>query len=208
MTPRLLLPLLVLCMLTACKNPGGSGSGSGSDSGAVASAATHENPLGQFGYDMKWVGRYDSNMVVLESGRSKLIISPKFQAKVFSSSAAGDSSSSFGWVHYDAFQHPLDPHMNAYGGEDRLWLGPEGGRFSLFFPPGAKMEFANWKTPAPFDSEPWDVVGHTDQSVDLRKDMQLVNYAGTHLSLSIDRQITILSRGVIDSMVGLPTDPS
>ena len=49
-------------------------------------------------------------------------------------------------------------HMNAYGGENRLWLGPEGGRFSLFFPKGAKMEFANWKTPAAFDREPWRVM--------------------------------------------------
>ena len=23
--------------------------------------------------------------------------------------------------------------MNAYGGENRLWLGPEGGKYSLFF---------------------------------------------------------------------------
>src|ERR1700722_8315013 len=188
---RLFSPLLVLCVMTACKSPGGSGSGS-SDSVATAAGGLHEDPLGQFGYDMKWVGRFDRYMVILQSGRSKIIVSPKFQAKVFSSTAAGDSGSSFGWVHYDAFQRPLDPHMNAYGGEDRLWLGPEGGKFSLFFPPGAKMEFANWKTPAAFDSEPWDVVSHTDQSVDLRKDMQLVNYAGTHLNLNVDRQITIL----------------
>ena len=203
---RLLSPLFVLCMMTACKNPAGtSGSGSG-DSASAGSGASHENPLGQFGYDLHFVGRYDKDMVVLESGQSKLIVSPKFQGKVFSSTAAGDSGSSFGWVHYEAFSHPLDPHMNAYGGEDRLWLGPEGGRFSLFFPPGAKMEFANWKTPAPFDSEPWDVVSHTDMSIDLRKDMQLVNYAGTHLSLSIDRQITILDRGAIDSLLGLSAD--
>ena len=35
-----------------------------------------------------------------------------------------------------------------------LWLGPEGGRFSLILPAGgAKMAFANWKTPAGFDTE-------------------------------------------------------
>jgi hypothetical protein len=70
------------------------------------------------------------------------------------------------------------------------------------------MEFANWKTPAPFDTEPWDVVSQSNLSVDLRKDMQLVNYAGTHLNLSVDRQITILSRGAIDSLLGLALDTS
>ena len=89
-------------------------------------------------------------------------------------------------------------------GENRLWLGPEGGRFSLFFPPKAKMEFAHWKTPAVFDTEPWDVTARTDSSVMLRKDMQLTNYAGTRLNLSIDRQITILYPAAIDSALSLP----
>jgi hypothetical protein len=205
---RLLLPLVLMFVLTACNNPGGgAGSGSGDSvaaaSGASASGVRREHRLGQFGYDLAWIRRYDSNYVVLQHGRSKVIVSPTYQGKVFTSCADGDSSSSFGWVNYDAFAHPLDPHMNAYGGEDRLWLGPEGGRFSLFFPPGAKMEFANWKTPAPFDTEPWDVTSHTDESVRLRKDMQLVNYAGTHLNLSIDRQISILDREAIDSLLGL-----
>jgi hypothetical protein len=26
--------------------------------------------------------------------------------------------------------------MNAVGGEDRIWLGPEGGQLSIFFAPG------------------------------------------------------------------------
>jgi hypothetical protein len=25
------------------------------------------------------------------------------------------------------------PHINVFGGEDRFWLGPEGGQFSIFF---------------------------------------------------------------------------
>jgi hypothetical protein len=207
MRKLLLLPIWTMLLMTACKNPGGSGSGS-ADSVATAKVEPHEDPLGQFGYDLAWIGRFDRYRIVLRSGRSKVLVSPKFQGKVFSSCADGDSSESFGWVHYDAFKRPLDPHMNAYGGEDRLWLGPEGGRFSLFFAPGAKMEFANWKTPGAFDTAAWEVVSHTDESVDLRKDMQLVNYAGTHLSLRIDRQITIYSRGAIDSLVGLPTDTS
>jgi hypothetical protein len=202
---RLLFPFCTMLLMTACKNPGGSGSG---DSGAVASRVRRENPLGQFGYDLKWIGRFDRYRIVLQSGRSRVLVSPKFQGKVFSSCADGDSSSSFGWVHYDVFQRPADLHMNAYGGEDRLWLGPEGGKFSLFFAPGAKMEFANWKTPGAFDTASWDVVSHTDESVEMRKDMQLVNYAGTHLNLSVDRQITILDRGAIDSLLGLPADTS
>jgi hypothetical protein len=160
---------------------------------------------GTFGYDLNFLNRHDS-VVVLRSGESSVIVSPRYQGKVLTSTAAGDSGRSFGWVHYKAFSGPLDAHMNAYGGENRLWLGPEGGKFSLFFPPGAKMEFANWKTPAPFDTEAWDVLSSSPSAVELRKDMQLVNYAGTRLSLSIDRKISILDRAAVDSTLGVSLD--
>src|ERR1700755_1430782 len=156
---------------------------------------------GTFGYDLDFLKKKDS-VIVLNSkdGKGEIIISPKYQAKVFTSTADGASGKSFGWINYKTFeQEKLDEHMNAYGGEDRLWLGPEGGKFSLFFKPGAKMEFANWKTPAAFDPEAGDVTTHSERSVGLRKDMQLVNYAGTRLSLSVDRQIALLDRTAIDS---------
>ncbi|HXB94064.1 MAG TPA: DUF6786 family protein [Puia sp.] len=158
---------------------------------------------GTFGYDLAFLQKHDSVIVLHSGDAASIIVSPKYQGKVFTSTAAGDTGASFGWIHYKAFDGPADPHMNAYGGEDRLWLGPEGGRFSLFFPPGAKMEFANWKTPAAFDTEPWDVTAHNDSSVTLRKDMQLTNYAGTRLNLSIDRQITVLNRAAIDDALSL-----
>ncbi|HEX3935760.1 MAG TPA: DUF6786 family protein [Puia sp.] len=177
-------------MFEACKHPSGSGSG---------------YAPGSFGYDLHFLSARDS-VIVLSSGSSSVIVSPKYQGKVFTSTALGDSGRSFGWVHYKAFDGPPDPHMNAYGGENRFWLGPEGGSFSLFFPPGAKMEFANWKTPAPFDTEAWDVLTRSGSAVELRKDMQLVNYAGTRLSLSVDRKISILDRVAIDSALGVRVD--
>jgi len=162
-------------------------------------------PAGSFGYDLAFLQHHDS-IIVLQAGDARVAISPKYQGKVFTSSAAGDEGTSFGWIHYKAFEGPADPHMNAYGGENRLWLGPEGGKFSLFFPPGAKMEFANWKTPAAFDTEPWTVVSTEGRRVELRKDFDLKNYAGTALSIGIGRTISILDRGVIDSVLGLTAD--
>ncbi|HTG56606.1 MAG TPA: DUF6786 family protein, partial [Niabella sp.] len=118
-----------------------------------------EMAKGSFGYDVNFLQQRDSSLIVLKSedGQSQVIISPKYQAKVFTSSADGANGKSFGWVNYKAFDGPVDAHMNAYGGEDRLWLGPEGGVFSLYFKPAAKMEFANWKTPAAIDTEAWSL---------------------------------------------------
>ena len=163
---------------------------------------------GSFAYDLHFLQRHDSSLVVLGNADARVVVSPKYQGKVFTSTAAGEDGPSFGWIHYKAFDGPLDPHMNAYGGENRLWLGPEGGKFSLFFPAGAKMEFSNWKTPAAFDTEPWTVAGQTDSSVDLRKDMPLRNYAGTLLNLAVDRSVTILSRSDIGKLLSLSLSDS
>jgi hypothetical protein len=182
--------LFLTLMVTACHHPAGA-----------------PFPPGTFGYDRYFLSAYDS-VIVLSSGEASVLVSPRYQGKVFTSAAFGDTGRSFGWVHYKAFRGPLDAHMNAYGGENRFWLGPEGGKFSLFFPPGAKMEFANWRTPAPFDTEAWDVLSCSASAVELRKDMQLVNYAGTRLSLSVDRRIAILDRFGVDSALGLTLDPS
>jgi hypothetical protein len=93
--------------------------------------------------------------------------------------------------------------MNAYGGENRLWLGPEGGKFSLFFKPGTKMIFDNWKTPAPFDKEAWNMNGMDSQSVTMSKTMDLLNYAGTRLALKVVRTISILNREQIFRLAGI-----
>jgi len=164
-------------------------------------------PAGSFAYDLAFLQRHDS-IIVLQSGDARVAVSPKYQGKVFTSSAAGDEGTSFGWIHYKAFEGPVDAHMNAYGGENRLWLGPEGGKFSLFFSPGAKMEFTNWKTPASFDTEAWTVAAKDERSVELTKEFVLTNYAGTRLSIGIGRKVSILERGVIDSVLGLAADTS
>jgi len=158
---------------------------------------------GSFGHDLQFLKQHDTNLVVLKNGDAQLIASAKYQGKVFTSTAEGDAGKSFGWIHYKAFDGPLDPHMNAYGGEDRLWLGPEGGPFSLFFAPGAKMEFSNWRTPAAFDSEPWQLAVHDDSMAVFKKDMQLTNYAGTKLSLAVKRTITLLGKHGISNLLGI-----
>jgi hypothetical protein len=157
---------------------------------------------GTFGYDLEFLRKHDTGLVVLRSGGSRVIVSPKYQGKVFTSTLAGDAGPSFGWIHYKAFD-TVDAHMNAYGGENRLWLGPEGGRFSLFFPPGAKMEFANWKTPAALDSEPWTVDKRTESMVEMHKRMVLTNYAGRKLDLVVGRSVKIFSGEEIAKAFGI-----
>jgi hypothetical protein len=163
---------------------------------------------GSFGYDLNFLKKYDTDLVVLssEDSSAQVIVSAKYQGKVFTSTAAGLSGRSFGWVNYKAFDGTPDAHMNAYGGENRLWLGPEGAQFSLFFKPGADMTFENWHTPAAIDSEPWETISADVSRVAMRKPMSLVNYVGTTLKLNIDRAVRMLDHGEIAQQLGVNLD--
>lgn len=161
---------------------------------------------GSFGYDLNFLQGFDSTMVLLGDGNSQVIVSPKYQGKVFTSTTSGNEGQSFGWINYKAFSAPIDPHMNAYGGENRFWLGPEGGVFSLYFEKGKEMVFDNWKTPPPIDMEEWEVTIKDGRSVMMKKEMQLMNYAGTKLSLTAERKISILDRDAIADKLRLSLD--
>jgi len=157
----------------------------------------------EFGYDLQFLKKQDEGLVVLKAGESQVIVSPKYQAKVFTSTARGERGLSFGWINYKAFENKVNTHMNAYGGENRIWLGPEGGKFSLFFKPGSKMIYDNWKTPSPVDTESWNLKNKDSTQVTMYKEMKLVNYQGTRLILMIDRTVQILDRQEIFQRTGI-----
>ena len=191
--------LSLLLMAAACNN-------SSTNSNASSMATDTAFSKGTFGYDLQFLHRQDSNLVVLKNqqGNAQVIVSPAYQAKVFTSTADNTEGLSFGWVNYEAFAGPKDAHMNAYGGENRFWLGPEGGIYSLYFKPKAEMVFDNWHTPAAFDSEAWTVSDqNAGESVTMTKDMQLTNYNGSDLSIGVSRKITLLDHPAIEQALGI-----
>lgn len=156
-----------------------------------------------FGYDLRFLEQQDS-VIVLKDGDAQVIVSPKYQGKVFTSTAAGLNGYSFGWINYKALSSDAPAaHMNAYGGEDRFWLGPEGGQYSIFFKPGTEMVFDNWQTPAPIDSEPWDLVGGDAAQVTLKKTVRLTSRAGTTFRADLDRQVRLLPAESLGRVLGI-----
>ena len=162
-----------------------------------------EYEKGTFGYDLEFLAAYDS-LVVLGSGDAQLIVSPGFQGKVFTSTALGLEGKSFGWINYDAISsQKTAPHINAYGGEDRFWLGPEGGQYSIYFAPNSEIIFKNWQTPAGIDSEPWTLVSSSETSLQLSKSLQFKNYMGTTFEAEVDRVINLLTEGDLQRLLDI-----
>jgi len=167
-----------------------------------------EYPKGSFGYDLDFLRQNDSVVVLnTKDGNSQVIVSPKYQAKVFTSTDSGANGRSFGWINYKTFsQTSLDAHMNAYGGEDRLWLGPEGGKFSIFFRPRNEMTFNHWHTPTGFDFEQWKLTMKSESKASLSKSTRILNYLGMIFTLNVVRDIEVLEPAAEKKMLGIDFD--
>lgn len=161
---------------------------------------------GSFGYDVEFLNKRDSNLIILKSedSQSQIAISAKYQAKVFTSTANGLKGQSLGFIGYDALSSSiLDEHMNAYGGENRFWLGPEGGQYSLFFEKGAEQIYDNWHTPKDIDSEEWSLVYQNESKVKMKKEISLINYLDVELKLEAEREIRLFNNEQIQKELGL-----
>ena len=161
---------------------------------------------GTFGYDLDFLKKRDTSLVILTAGESEILVSPDYQAKVFTSTAEGRNGKSFGWINYNVFDKEADSHMNAYGGENRFWLGPEGSKFSLFFKPGTTMEYKNWHTPPAVDTEAWQVTAKDDRAVSMEKTMSLQNYTDTQFEILAKRSIKILNKMEIENLLNISLD--
>jgi hypothetical protein len=165
----------------------------------------NEYEKGTFGFDLQYLGKTDSPIVLTsKDNQAQIIVSAKYQGKVFTSTAEGLEGKSLGYLNYKVFESDeINEHMNGYGGENRLWLGPEGGRFSIFFKPGTRQVYDNWLTPKPFDIEPWSVTEKKRQSVTMEKEMEVDNYQGSRLHLKISRKIRLIEPFDIKNLLGI-----
>jgi len=146
--------------------------------------------------DVDFLNRH-TDVVILNSERTsaaRIAVCPQLQGRVMTSTATGAGGLSFGWINRDLIASgEKRKHINAYGGEDRFWLGPEGGKFSIFFAKGDPQDLAHWQTPAPIDSETFDIARQGIDSMLLRKKMKLANASGTVFELEVQREIRVLA---------------
>jgi hypothetical protein len=121
----------------------------------------------------------------------RVAVCPEYQGRVMTSTAADLEGTSYGWVNREFIERGVaDKHFNNYGGEDRFWLGPEGGPYALFFAPGAAQTLANWYTPPALNDGAFKVTStQSDPHYRLTRQIQLTNAARTPFTLEVNREI-------------------
>jgi hypothetical protein len=139
-----------------------------------------------------------------KDGLAQMVVNPDLQGRVMTSTAAGPRGLSFGWINREFIASGQNnPHMNAFGGEDRFWLGPEGGQFSIFFKKDDPFDLEHWFTPPPINEGAYDVVTQEEGSIHFRKAIHLVNYSGTEFDLELNRVVRLLGADEVKAL-GIP----
>ena len=157
---------------------------------AVTASSRHDSQT--YAADLAFLKSYVP-VVELKLGSSRLVVVPNWQARVMTSALSSDQTG-FGWINYDFIKtKKLVPHMNVFGGEDRLWLGPEGGQFALFFKKGQAFNLQNWQTPPFMDTMRFRMVSKTESSVTCHQRATLTNFSGTRYHVDVSRTVRLLT---------------
>jgi len=185
----LILSFSILTMLVSCSKPTGQVQGI------------------LFKDDLEFLKKHTSVITLTgEDGKAMVAVNPDIQGRVMTSSAAGPEGLSFGWINRQLIASGENNlHMNPFGGEDRFWLGPEGGQYSLFFKKDSPFDLDHWFTPPPINEGAFDLVSSDDRQVVLKKDMSLVNYAEFEFKIRVDRIIRLMERPGLEAL-GIPLD--
>lgn len=183
----IILSFSLIVLVVSCSRPGG------------------QVPGNLFKDDLEFLKKHTKVITLTgNNGQALVAVNPDIQGRVMTSSAAGPEGLSFGWINRKLISSgENNPHINAFGGEDRFWLGPEGGQFSLFFKKGSPFDLEHWFTPPPINEGAFDLVSSDDRQVVLKKEMTLVNYSEFEFRIKVDRIIRLLEKSDLEDL-GIP----
>jgi hypothetical protein len=157
-----------------------------------------------FDEDVAFLAQHGAAIKVLASASGgRIAVSGKYQARVMTS-AVEPQGVSLGFVNRSFVEAgKTGTPFDNYGGEDRFWLGPEGGQYALYFAAGKSFEFGNWQTPHAFQEGEWLEKTASPSSVTFARSFALTNYAKTEFKVEVERKVTLLSAEQARAALGL-----
>ena len=162
--------------------------------------------MGTYGYDLAFFAKHGIETLELKSedGKSKVLLVPAYQGHIMTTTADGDSGDSYGWINYKFIESgERSPQFNPTGGEERFWLGPEGGVYSWYFKKGQEQIHANWVVPSVIDTESFDVESKDDGKVVFTKEFTIKNASDNVFDIAVRRIVQLHKEKEIASILGL-----
>lgn len=166
---------------------------------------------GTFASDVRFLTERGGAPIVVRSpfanDAAAIVVAPKYQGRVMTS-AVSEAGASLGWINRAFIEAgKTGTPFDNFGGEDRFWLGPEGGQYGLYFPPGAAFDFDAWQTPHELQEGEWKVTKRELASVTLATSMRVTNWSRETFVVDVDRRVGMLSRDDAKFVLGLSEAP-
>jgi hypothetical protein len=170
---------------------------------ATALAAETKGKPMSYGEALEFLAKHTDVVELTNDEGARVAVCPSWQGRVMTSTCGGTAGLSFGFVN-DEFITAGKPnlHFNNYGGEERLWLSPEGGQFSLWFEPGKPQNLDNWFTPPAFNEGAWKMVSAANEPFRMGTTMRLQNTSGTSFHFDVSRGVRLLTRTDLEHLLG------
>jgi len=164
--------------------------------------------LASFGDDVDFLKKHFQVDVLENDEGAKIACVAALQGRTMTSNFSGDSQQSNGYINRAAVEKGMvDPQINLFGGEDRIWISPEGGQFSVFFDPDVEMTFANWRTPPCIDSESFELVDSNARSLTYQKRAAVTNMSGFTFEFELERRVELKNRAEVEQNLSLVLPP-
>ena len=182
-----------------------------------ASATDTDTTMRTYAADLEFLQQH-SDVIELrhDDSDARLCLVPAWQGRVMTSAASADGNS-YGWLNYELIENGvlpteqrqgLDAHILAFGGEERFWIGPEGGQFSSFFAPGTTFDFENWTVPSFIDTDPWHLVSKTESRAKFRHRVDVLNWSGHTWQMQVDREVVLLTSDDLEQALDTDLPPT
>jgi hypothetical protein len=153
---------------------------------------------------------HSAEPVLLRSGdgAAQVLLAPLFQGRVMTSTLDGAEGRSLGWVGREQVRSGArTPHMCVWGGEDRFWVGPEGGQHGIYFAPGAPFEFERWQVPEALDWGAWEVLEADSSRARFHQRAQFASRSSARFEAALEREVRLLERREVAALLGVELEP-
>jgi uncharacterized protein DUF6786 len=140
--------------------------------------------------------RDTANEPVILQGRQpgrQVLCAPTLVGRVMTTTYDADHGDALGWIGAEVIRHGyVDPVFTNYGGEERLWFGPEGSQFGLHFT-SKDQSLSHYKVQAGMNSQRYAVarIAPEHDCVVMAARIELQNLAGTKFDLGVERTVRV-----------------
>jgi len=196
----------ILCSSTlalACQSPAAPSNAAKPTMPSPTPSSPAPSSAKTFEEDVQFLSQHAQVKVLSSGSGGRIAVSSQYQARVMTS-AVGAGKPSLGFINRKFIEAgQIGTAFDNYGGEDRFWLGPEGGQYGLYFPAAKPFSFEFWQTPHELQEGAWQTRAESATSITYAHAFSVANYEQRLFKVEIERKLTLLSAEQAAKQLGI-----